>query len=306
MSSESRAASPDGYNASQSDMWSVGVILYALLCSELPFDSDDMHSLVRLILKGVPRRAVPASRGAEARQLVGSLLSLDPSARPTAAQAIEAPWLSHAAESGRSSERTAVRESRSQPTTLPSLEAAAGEAPVAAAAAGSERRGLTQATEFFKALLAEERAERPASIEEDDKGLEDEGPNQAQPSQAIEEDEGTATRHDNEHGARAVSPVPTATAAAASPPLPPPPPTAPVATAATSAYRASDAPPRRGAEMVSEGEVEAGEAGAEAEPASPGTPRAPGTHLTHKDLAKIRAMAVAGDADSAQAARGHT
>ena len=49
-----QGACPDGYDASRSDIWSCGVVLYALLCSHLPFDADDMQTLVRLIQKGQP------------------------------------------------------------------------------------------------------------------------------------------------------------------------------------------------------------------------------------------------------------
>ena len=39
----------EGYDASKSDMWSVGVILYAMLTSSLPFDANDMQSLVQMV-----------------------------------------------------------------------------------------------------------------------------------------------------------------------------------------------------------------------------------------------------------------
>ena len=59
-------AAPDGYDASRSDVWSCGVILYALLCSALPFDADEIHTLVRLIQLGTPCSPVPAVRGEDA------------------------------------------------------------------------------------------------------------------------------------------------------------------------------------------------------------------------------------------------
>uniref|UniRef100_A0A7S4EV86 Protein kinase domain-containing protein n=1 Tax=Chrysotila carterae TaxID=13221 RepID=A0A7S4EV86_CHRCT len=81
------------YDGSKSDMWSVGVILFAMLASALPFDASDMGSLVRLICQGKPTRPIPVERGVEARQLVKALLCVDPATRPSAAEALEHEWL---------------------------------------------------------------------------------------------------------------------------------------------------------------------------------------------------------------------
>ena len=74
-------------------VWSCGVILYAMLCSTLPFDAGDMRDLARQIGTGVPRSPVPRKRGEDARRLVGSLLAVDPAARPAASEALAHDWL---------------------------------------------------------------------------------------------------------------------------------------------------------------------------------------------------------------------
>jgi len=86
---QARAASPEGYDAERSDMWSCGVVLYALLTSSLPFDADDMTELVRLVVHGVPRRPLPRHCGARAADLVSQLITREPSKRLTAAGCLE-------------------------------------------------------------------------------------------------------------------------------------------------------------------------------------------------------------------------
>ena len=85
-------ACPDGYDASRSDIYSCGVVLYALLASCLPFDADDIHSLVRMIQEGTPSAPVPKARGEDASELVLSMMQVDPAARPTAAEVLAHAW----------------------------------------------------------------------------------------------------------------------------------------------------------------------------------------------------------------------
>jgi serine/threonine protein kinase len=80
------APRPDGnYDASKSDLWSCGVILYALLASRLPFDADNIQALISAVRTGTPTTPVPAQRGKDAALLVSQLLNIDPAARPCVA-----------------------------------------------------------------------------------------------------------------------------------------------------------------------------------------------------------------------------
>ena len=87
-------AAPDGYDASKSDVWSCGVILYALLASALPFDAEDICALVRLIQIGVPNSPVPSTRGPAAAELVAWMLTVEPKQRPSASEVLSHAWAS--------------------------------------------------------------------------------------------------------------------------------------------------------------------------------------------------------------------
>lgn len=84
----------------KADMWSVGVIVYMLLTGSPPF-SGAHHDLIKAIRAG--RITDPRSfKGVsdEARTFIQSLLVVDASERPSAAQVLEHPWLTKGAVNG--------------------------------------------------------------------------------------------------------------------------------------------------------------------------------------------------------------
>jgi serine/threonine protein kinase len=79
-----------------SDMFSVGVILFIMLSGSPPFYSDDIRELIRINRGAQVDFSGPrwAGMSDDARALVQDLMHIDPSARPTPAQAIDRPWVS--------------------------------------------------------------------------------------------------------------------------------------------------------------------------------------------------------------------
>jgi len=86
----------EGYGP-EVDLWSVGVIMYILLCGFPPFfdDGKNMGLLFEQIMSGKFDFPAPywTNISDAAKDLIGKLLQVDPKQRFTAAQALAHPWI---------------------------------------------------------------------------------------------------------------------------------------------------------------------------------------------------------------------
>ncbi|KAL8231673.1 hypothetical protein R6Q57_001451 [Mikania cordata] len=79
----------------ESDVWSIGVITYILLCGRRPFWDKTEDGIFKEVLRNKPdfRRKPWPSISTSAKDFVRKLLVKDPRARLTAAQALSHPWV---------------------------------------------------------------------------------------------------------------------------------------------------------------------------------------------------------------------
>ena len=69
----------DGYIGFKADIWSAGVVLYAMLCGTVPFKASNMKELHKMIIKG--KYNIKEEVSDEARSLMKTMLETDPKKR---------------------------------------------------------------------------------------------------------------------------------------------------------------------------------------------------------------------------------
>eukprot|EP00051_Salpingoeca_urceolata_P027147 m.480195 g.480195 ORF g.480195 m.480195 type:complete len:624 (+) comp21736_c0_seq1:434-2305(+) len=79
------------YLGEPADVWSLGILLYALLCGFLPFDDENTQRLYRLIQRG--QYEVPPWLSVGSQKLISALLKHKPEHRLTMDQLLKHPWL---------------------------------------------------------------------------------------------------------------------------------------------------------------------------------------------------------------------
>jgi len=79
------------YNGLQVDIWSCGVILFAIVCGYLPFEDPNTAVLYKKILSG--DYTIPSFVSEEAKDLISKLLKTDVAERYSAEEALDHPWL---------------------------------------------------------------------------------------------------------------------------------------------------------------------------------------------------------------------
>lgn len=79
------------YTGPEVDIWSFGIVLYVLMCGEVPFDDKSMTVIHHKIKKGVVK--YPAWLSPGCRHLLSRILVTNPAERATMVEIMQHPWI---------------------------------------------------------------------------------------------------------------------------------------------------------------------------------------------------------------------
>ncbi|XP_046382501.1 serine/threonine-protein kinase SIK3 homolog isoform X2 [Ischnura elegans] len=79
------------YDGPKADIWSMGVVLYVLVCGVLPFDGDTLQSLRARVITGMFR--IPFFMSADCEHLIRHMLVVDPERRLSIQQVLDHRWM---------------------------------------------------------------------------------------------------------------------------------------------------------------------------------------------------------------------
>ncbi|XP_070000793.1 serine/threonine-protein kinase SIK3 homolog isoform X2 [Penaeus vannamei] len=79
------------YDGPKADIWSLGVILYVLVCGYLPFDANTLQTLRSIVVAGKFR--IPFFMSAECENLITKMLQVDPDRRLSIERIMQHKWI---------------------------------------------------------------------------------------------------------------------------------------------------------------------------------------------------------------------